>query len=455
MNIKHWPRDTIARRFALTIVMASLATIGLNQIYLKVEGVFGLPPIGRPELLDQIHIITKLIEAAPPQARPRLATVAGIKDFQVDWYANKTQVLSLSENAKEISFSPETIHRLRGDANWNIAVMKSEDNISAPSKDQHALIKPEKIFLTVELRDNSWVVFSGTQQNWPRARAKRMGIVLTLLIFSVVTLSLVAARQLAKPIEQFSEAVRRFGTNTRAPQMSETGPQELRVAIKAFNAMQSQIHKFVSDRTSMLMAISHDLRTPLTRMRLRGEFIEDTEQQTKLFRDVDEMHAMIDAALAFFRDDAETEQTTQFDLSELLRTIRDDYTDQGIDIPYCGPEHQVYSGRPMGLKRAFTNLIDNTVKYGTLPEIELTCLEQAISVAIKDRGPGIPSEFLQQVFTPFYRLEGSRSRKTGGVGLGLTIVRTIVHSHGGDIVLKNRDGGGLKAVITLPLPEIN
>ncbi|MFA7061372.1 MAG: ATP-binding protein [Pedobacter sp.] len=449
MNLIHWPRDTIARRFALTIVMASLATIGLDQIYLKVEGVFGLPPIGRPELLDQIHIITKLIEAAPPQARPRLATAAGIKDFQVDWYANKTQVLFLSENSKEVTFSPETIRRLRGDANWNIAVMESGN------KDQHALVKPKKIFLTVELRDNSWVVFSGTQPNWARARAKRMGIVLTLLIFSVVTLSLVAARQLAKPIEQFSEAVRRFGTNTRAPQMSEVGPQELRVAIKTFNAMQTQIQKFVSDRTSMLMAISHDLRTPLTRMRLRGEFIEDTEQQTKLFRDVDEMHAMIDAALGFFRDDAETEQTTQFDLSELLRTIRDDYTDQGIDIPYCGPEHQVYLGRPMGLKRAFTNLIDNTVKYGTQSEIELTCLEKAISIAIKDRGPGIPSEFLQQVFTPFYRMEGSRSRKTGGVGLGLTVVRTVVHSHGGDIVLKNRGGGGLKAVITLPLPELN
>jgi len=269
-------------------------------------------------------------------------------------------------------------------------------------------------------------------------------------MFSIITLSLVAARQLAKPIKQFSEAVRRFGTNTRAPQMSEAGPQELRVAIRAFNAMQTQIQKFVADRTSMLMAISHDLRTPLTRMRLRGEFIEDTELQTKLFRDVDEMHAMIDAALDFFRDDAETEQSTQFDLSELLRTMRDDYTDQGIDIPYYGPEHQVYFGRPMGLKRVFTNLIDNTVKYGMQSEIELACLEKSISVAIKDRGPGIPQEFIQQVFTPFYRLEGSRSRKTGGVGLGLTVVRTVVHCHGGDIVLRNRDGGGLEAVITLP-----
>ncbi|KAA0895118.1 sensor histidine kinase [Oryzomonas rubra] len=450
MNRIHWPRDTIARRFALTIVLAALTTIGLNQIYFNVEGVLGLPPIGRPELLDQARIVTKLIEAASPPARPRLAASTGIKDFQVDWYADRSHVVPLSENAREVTFSPEAIQRFRGDTKWNVAFFESEGNIAAPSKKQHALTKPEKIFMVVELHDNSLVVFTAPRQNWELAHAKRIGIVLTLLIFSVVALSLIAARQLAKPIEQFSEAVRRFGADTRAPQMCEAGPQELRVAIKAFNAMQAQIQKFVADRTSMLMAISHDLRTPLTRMRLRGEFIEDAEQQTKLFRDVDEMHAMIDAALDFFRDDAETEQTTQFDLSELLRTIRDDYTDQGIDIPYYGPEHQVYLGRPMGLKRVFTNLIDNTVKYGTQSEIELTCLEKAISVAIKDRGPGIPSEFLQQVFTPFYRLEGSRSRKTGGVGLGLTVVRTVVHSHGGDIVLRNRDGGGLEAVITLP-----
>ncbi len=450
MSRIQWPRDTIARRFALTIVLASLTTIGLNQIYLNVEGVLGLPPIGKPELLDQAHIIAKLIEAAPPQARPRLAASTGIRDFQVNWYADRSQVVLLSENTKDVVFSPETIQRFRGETNWNVAIFESENNSIASSKDRHAFTKPEKIFMTVQLHDNSWVVFSATRQDWGMARAKRIGIVLALLILSVVAISLVAARQLAKPIEQFYEAVRRFGANTRAPQMSETGPQELRVAIKAFNAMQTRIQKFVSDRTSMLMAISHDLRTPLTRMRLRGEFIEDTEQQTKLFRDVDEMHAMIDAVLNFFRDDTETEQTTQFDLSELLRTIRDDYTDQGINIPYYGPEHQVYSGWPMGLKRAFSNLIDNTVKYGTQPEIEVACLEKAISVTIRDRGPGIPSASLQQVFTPFYRLEGSRGRKTGGVGLGLTVVRTIIHSHGGDVVLRNRDDGGLEAIITLP-----
>jgi signal transduction histidine kinase len=430
-----------------------MATIGLNLIYFNL-GVFGLPPIRKQEeLLDQARIITKLIEAAPPQARSQLAAAVGHEDYQVDWYANKPLVLLLSENAREVAFSPKIIRRFRGDNNWNVAVFESEDTIAAPSKNRRALNKPARIFWSVELHDTSWVVFSATRQHWGMARAKRIGVILTFLAFSIITLSLVAARKLAKPMEQFSEAVRRFGTNTRAPQMNEAGPQELRVAIKAFNAMQTQIQKFVADRTSMLMAISHDLRTPLTRMRLRGEFIEDTELQTKLFRDVDEMHAMIDAALDFFRDDAETEQTTQFDLSELLRTIRDDYSDQKVDIPYYGPEHQVYWGRPMGLKRAFTNLIDNTVKYGTQSEIELACGEKTISVAIRDRGPGIPSEFLQQVFTPFYRLEGSRGRKTGGVGLGLTVVRTVVHSHGGDIVLTNRDGGGLEAVVTLPFPS--
>jgi signal transduction histidine kinase len=224
----------------------------------------------------------------------------------------------------------------------------------------------------------------------------------------------------------------------------------VRQVVKTFNEMQAQIQKFVAHRTMMLAAISHDLRTPLTRMRLRGELIEDPEQQARLFRDVDDMQAMIDGALAFFRDDAVGEPSTTFDLPQVLLTIVNDYADQKIEIRYLGSAHTVYQGRPFALKRAFTNLIENAIKYATPPELELLCEPQAVVVVVRDRGPGIPDTLLKEVFLPYYRVEKSRNRNTGGVGLGLTVALAIVHGHGGEIVLSNSPGGGLEARVVLP-----
>jgi signal transduction histidine kinase len=172
----------------------------------------------------------------------------------------------------------------------------------------------------------------------------------------------------SRPIREFTEALRRFGTDPRASPIPEAGPRELRSSIGAFNAIQAQIQNFVDDRTTMLAAISHDLRTPLTKIRLRGGFVEDEEQRARLFRDVDDMQAMVDLALAFFRDDFQGEETTAFDFPEMLRTIVDN--DQGSEIACDGAEHVPFRGRPFALKRAFTDLVDNAVKYGRSPELE-------------------------------------------------------------------------------------
>jgi len=305
--------------------------------------------------------------------------------------------------------------------------------------------------LAVQLNDGSWLVFSVMNRTWGMPWADRWVVWLCFLAVSITVVTVFAARQFSKPIERLAVAVRQFGLNPQAPPMAETGPRELQVVVKTFNAMQAQIQKFVAYRTMMLAAISHDLRTPLTRMRLRGEFIEDQEQQARLFRDVDEMQSMVEEALAFFRDDAISEETTSFDLPRVLLTIANDYADQHIDIGYAGPAHAVYRGRPFALKRAFTNLIDNAAKYAKTPEIELSCEETALVVAIRDRGPGIPADALDNVFRPYYRIDKSRNRATGGVGLGLTVAQAIVQGHGGDIMLKNRPGGGLEARIVLPV----
>jgi signal transduction histidine kinase len=186
--------------------------------------------------------------------------------------------------------------------------------------------------------------------------------------------------------------------------MTPQGPAEMQIAIAAFNTMQSQIKRLVEGQAAMFAAISHDLRTPLTRMRLRGEFIEDPDQQARLFRDVDEMQTMIEAMLMFLRDNAANERTTSLDLAELLRSIADDYADIGSDVAYTGPQHVAFPGRPIGLRRAFGNLVDNAVKYGARPTIDLQCQGDAVQVTITDQGPGIPTDALEQVFVPFRRL---------------------------------------------------
>jgi signal transduction histidine kinase len=304
--------------------------------------------------------------------------------------------------------------------------------------------------LGVRLQDHSWVVFGTPKRIWGMPAYARWIVRLLFLAVSLTVFTAISGRRLAAPIKRLAAAVREFGVNPRAPPIPESGPLEVRQVVKTFNEMQAQIQKFVAHRTMMLAAISHDLRTPLTRMRLRGEFIEDPEQQARLFRDVDDMQAMIDGALAFFRDDAVGEPSTTFDLPQVLLTIVNDYADQKIEIRYLGSAHTVYQGRPFALKRAFTNLIENAIKYATPPELELLCEPQAVVVVVRDRGPGIPDTLLKEVFLPYYRVEKSRNRNTGGVGLGLTVASAIVHGHGGEIVLSNSPGGGLEARVVLP-----
>ena len=309
---------------------------------------------------------------------------------------------------------------------------------------------PEYI-LAVALQDSSWTVFATANRQWGLSTPARWLIRVVFLCVSVFLITAIAAKQFARPIDRLARAVQEFGLNPQAPAIPEAGPRELRKVIQTFNEMQAQIQKLLSHRTMMLAAISHDLRTPLTRMRLRGELIEDPEQQARHFRDVDEMEAMVEGALAFFRDDAATEAMTTFDLPQLLMTLVNDYADQKIEIAYEGPAHANYNGRVLALRRVIGNLVENAVKYATPPAIELLIEAGTFVILIRDRGPGIPEQALAKVFFPYYRVEKSRNRATGGVGLGLTVVQAIVQGHGGEVVLRNLAGGGLEARVILPV----
>ncbi|MDR3517339.1 MAG: ATP-binding protein [Azospirillaceae bacterium] len=452
MRFLVWPRDTIARRFAETIVLAAVATLGFIGLFFAFGGVWAQPSIVDLGLPGVVAGITRVIDAAPPPMRQALAASVATEIFRVDWYDRGSALSEALDRDHDVADAHRFVGELLGDAFGTIIVVKTSDPLLKSALFADARVGPPfPYLLAIKCRDHSWLVFTALQRIWGLPPSARRVVWLGFFTVSIVIVSAIASRRLSRPVAQLADAVRRFGINPQAPPLAETGPEELRQVARTFNAMQAQIQKFVAYRTMMLAAISHDLRTPLTRMRLRGEFIDDPEQQARLFRDVDEMQTMVDGALVFFRDDVAEEATTAFDLPGVLRTIVNDYADQGIDIGYTGPAHAVYRGRPFALKRAFTNVVENAIKYATPPAIELCSRDDLLVVTIRDHGPGIPSDALGNVFNPFYRLDKSRNRATGGVGLGLTAAQAIVRSHGGEITLANRADGGLSASIALPV----
>ncbi|NMJ39918.1 HAMP domain-containing protein [Roseomonas sp. JC162] len=264
-----------------------------------------------------------------------------------------------------------------------------------------------------------------------------------------------AVARLMRPVRLLAAAADRLGRDVNAAPLEETGPEEVRTAAHAFNEMAARIRRFVADRTQMLAAIGHDLRTPITRLRLRAEFMDDDEQRRKMLADLDEMEQMIAATLAFARDDAAAEPASPIDLAALCRTVADEAADARPELAeaicYSGPERLVLRARPVALKRAIANLVTNALAYGGAARLTLSPPEGGVvRLAVDDDGPGIPEAEMENVFAPFRRLEGSRNRETGGTGLGLTITRNILRAHGGDVTLRNRPGGGLTVVASLP-----
>jgi len=260
-----------------------------------------------------------------------------------------------------------------------------------------------------------------------------------------------AVRRSTAPLSVFARASEQLGRDMNAPGLSVDGPPEFSRAANAFNNMQKRLQKLIGDRTKMLAAVSHDLRTPVTRLRLRAEFVTDEEQREKMLADLAQMEGMISATLSFARLDSSDERRKSLDLAGLVQSVCDDAAELGRDVKYEGPLRVSYLGRPLALRRVFDNLTDNAVKYGMQANVSLVETAQKIVVTITDEGPGIPTTEVERVFDPFYRLETSRNPETGGVGLGLAVVRSIVRGHGGEVTLNNRESGGLRVTVTLPI----
>ena len=222
--------------------------------------------------------------------------------------------------------------------------------------------------------------------------------------------------------------------------------------LTAFNRMQERIKRLIDDRTQTLAAVSHDLKTPLTRLRLRAHFVQDEELRETIESDLDEMEAMIQLTLDFLRGDASGEEIRTVDIGTIIESVCDSFADSGHDVVLRADVHAPLSCRPLALKRAFSNLVDNAVKYGTRARVSLEKRADELIVTIDDDGPGIPAAEFDRVFDPFYRLEASRSRETGGTGLGLTVARSTIRAHGGDVRLCEQNRRRPAVTVTLPMP---
>jgi signal transduction histidine kinase len=302
----------------------------------------------------------------------------------------------------------------------------------------------------VQLRDGRWARFDSELPQAATALPWRLALTLAVLLLAVLLLSFVAVRWVTRPLHVLAQAAEALGKDINRPALSEEGPLEIQQAARAFNTMQRRLSRFIEDRTRILAAMSHDLKTPITRMRLRAELLDDEDTRQRFESDLKEMESMVTDSLEFMRGLGGNEARQAVDVTALLESLQSDNEAMGRTIRLQGRASAPYVGVVSLLKRCLGNLVDNAALYGDRVTVQVEDTLECLMVRVLDEGPGIPELELEKVFEPFHRLEASRSRETGGTGLGLTIARNIAQMHGGDIKLHNRPEGGLEAVLALP-----
>ncbi len=327
-------------------------------------------------------------------------------------------------------------------------IVRNELTLKGEPAEERFLIAPFQVGL--KRPDGRWLVVRPKPTLTPDAWQQRLILSVMLSALALTPVAYLFARRLAKPISLFAEAAERLGRDPRAPPLAIAGPSEIAVAVRAFNEMQERLDRYVQDRTAMVGAVAHDLRTPLTRLRFRAESAPE-EVSARMIADIAEMEAMISGTLAFVRDATRKTQRTRLELSSLVESVVDEMSETGLCVSIERAERVVLEGDPVALRRLFNNLLENAVKFGRQARVRVLIQGASAIVEIDDDGCGLPASELERVFEPFHRHETSRSRETGGIGLGLAVARSVARAHGGDARLANREGGGLTASVVLPI----
>lgn len=443
-----WLPKSLAGRLALLLVFALVAAQALSFALFARERVEAFRTATREDLFDRFVSVVRLIDDAPPELHSRLLAAASSSLFRVT-LADEAAVPSTGRVPEGVSAGLAS-KLARPVADLRVAFGPGRGWARG---EEHFRQSRRRPWLTVSLRqtDGRWLNASADRAPTPPLGG---AFLLSLLLSAVVVsgVGALAVRRIAQPLRRLADAADRLGRGETVEPLPETGAEEMRRTNVAFNRMRGRLDRYVRDRTAMLAAVAHDLRTPITTLRLRAEFIEEEETRTKILETLSELQAMAEASLAFSRGDAADEPARPMDFRSLTASLVDDLAETGHPITFEPGPVSVLSCRPLAMRRALRNLMENALAYGTSARVRLEERPADVRLTIDDEGPGIAEPDLERVFEPFVRLEGSRSRETGGVGLGLAIARSIVRGHGGEIRLENRAPVGLRATVALPRP---
>jgi signal transduction histidine kinase len=457
--------NSIANRIAVTIVLAIVVGIAVEiaipaglayfgsdtHVIVSRTAVLVADPNRNAQMLSsKVATMARVLAPLPETERQKIIEATSEPKIQIALHAAPLPEVPDRDDSR-LGFLRQLIELQLEELSSSMPVTVRRLPANGSPRTDFKSTSESAALIEIALPDHRWL--SITALDYPVEVVPWRTLMLRLCPLFVVIglLSIWMARRLAAPIRDFARAAERLGVDMTAPPLAERGPHELRMAIRTFNIMQERLRRFLADRTQMLAAISHDLRAPLARLRLRAEFVEDAEQQLKMFGDLEAMNAMIDTTLAFARDDARQEPRRLVDLGVLVGDVCEDVADSGSKVSYFGPRGVDVMCRPSAIRRAVANLIDNAAKYGRSVQVRIVGEAERIVVVIDDDGPGIPEEEKEKVFAPFYRLEPSRDPDKGGVGLGLSVARTIAREHGGDVTLANGADGGLRVRLELPV----
>jgi signal transduction histidine kinase len=413
---------------------------------------------------QRIANLTRLIQEAPRESRPRIVAALSDQGFRVSLSAAAPAM----PNAEGDAAVAEAIRSYLADRLSLGSALQPRVWASAaegpPFGPWHMMMPHGPMMhrfggfagfrdlqVAIPLTDGPWVTFAAGLPVAGPAYSAQFLVSMAMMAIIILGVSAWAVRRVTAPLAALATAAERLGHDVSAPPLPEAGSIETRQAARAFNDMQVRLRNLIDNRTRLLAAISHDLRTPLTLLRLRAETVENAQERDRMLGTIAEMDTMIDATLQLARDESAGEPRRATDLAALLQSVVDDMRDAGFPVCLRPPEPVTYPCQPAALKRAIRNLLDNAVKYGKSGTVAMRRTSQTVEIVVDDEGPGIPKEELARVLEPFYRVEESRSRDTGGVGLGLAIAQSAVAAHGGSLTLSNRPEGGLRATITLPL----
>ena len=416
--------------------------------------------VGGMAAAQRIANITQLMSEAPADWRDRLVTAVSDPTFRVTLSTapllpstvadqNNAAIAIGNVLAEELKSWAQQI-RVRLPGSDAAAPMMPGPHVMMMDGGMHVMGSWRDLQVSVLLNDGQWLSFATMVPKTGPAVSWQFIVSMALMGLVVLVVSIWAIGRVTAPLAAFAQAATALGKNLKAEPLQESGTREVRQATRAFNDMQTRLIRLIEGRTRMLAAISHDLRTPLTLLRLRVESAPECEDREKMLATINEMNGMIGSVLDLARSDASLENRRPMDLTALVESIVDDMKDAGFPVTMQPSSGVIYECYGAALKRAVTNLIDNAVKYGRTARVAICEVPTLLKIIVEDEGPGIPEHELSRVTEPFYRVEESRSREGGGAGLGLAITVSVIEAHGGELKLANRREGGLRAEVRLP-----